>query len=107
MRKWDNKYRIPTTRAAWWDYAKGGVYFITICTHNRIPHFGNYVNGQMRLTTAGAIAQGFWYEIPQHFPFVTLGNFIIMPNHLHGILIINFPDDFNNDRLSQPFEDIH
>lgn len=43
----------------------------------------------MKLSTAGAIVQGFWSEIPKHFPFITLGEFIIMPNHVHGILILD------------------
>ncbi len=43
----------------------------------------------MKLSTAGAIVQGFWYEIPKHFSFITLGEFIIMPNHVHGILILD------------------
>jgi REP element-mobilizing transposase RayT len=43
----------------------------------------------MILSTAGAIAQGFWYDIPNHFPFVQLGAFVVMPNHIHGILILD------------------
>jgi len=43
----------------------------------------------MKLSTLGAITQGFWHEIPKHFPFVELGEFVVMPNHIHGILILN------------------
>ena len=43
----------------------------------------------MKLSTIGAILQGFWYEIPKHFSFVELGEFVVMPNHIHGVLILN------------------
>ncbi len=46
----------------------------------------------MKLTIVGAAVQGFWYEIPKHFPFVTLDAFVVMPNHIHGIIIIDKPD---------------
>jgi hypothetical protein len=75
---------IPT-----WDYGTNGAYFITICTKNRQYFFGECEKGKMKLSTLGAIAQGFWYEIPKHFPFVELGEFVVMPNHIHGVLILN------------------
>ena len=87
--KFQNKYRIPSARHPNWDYGTNGVYFITICTKNRQYFLGECIEGKMKLSTAGAIAQGFWYEIPKHFPFVSLGNFIVMPNHIHGILILD------------------
>ena len=89
MAKWKNKYRIESARAPWWDYGSDGGYFITICTENRKHFFGECKNGTMTLTTIGALVQGFWYEIPHHFPFVHLGAFTVMPNHIHGILIID------------------
>ena len=87
--KFNNKYRIPSARLQTWDYSAEGVYFITICTDNRTHFFGECANGKMKLTTVGAIVQGFWFEIPKHFPFVELGEFVVMPNHIHGIVIIN------------------
>lgn len=87
--KFQNKYRIPSARHPNWDYGSNGVYFITICTKNRQYFLGECNKGEMKLSTAGAIAQGFWYEIPKHFPFITLGEFIVMPNHVHGILILD------------------
>jgi putative transposase len=88
MEKWKNQYRIPSARANWWDYSNNGQYFITICTHDRVHHFGEIEKGKLKMTAAGAIAQGFWFEIPRHFPFVHLGEFVVMPNHIHGIIII-------------------
>jgi len=92
MSKFRGKYRIESTRATWWDYNNDGTYFITFCTHNRGHYFGECKNGKMMLSTMGAIVQGFWYEIPKHFPFVTLGAYQVMPNHIHGILIIDKAD---------------
>ena len=89
MEKWQSKYRIPPARAEWWDYANDGAYFITICTDNRQHFFGECKYHKMQLSTVGAIVQGFWYEIPKHFPFVELGAFVVMPNHVHGVLILD------------------
>jgi REP element-mobilizing transposase RayT len=55
--------------------------------------FGNIKNGIMQLSEIGKLAEQYWLEIPNHFPFVELGNFVVMPNHVHGILIINKIDN--------------
>jgi putative transposase len=89
MAKFRGKYRIKSARAAWWNYRNDGAYFITICTYGKRHFFGECIEGQMRLSPAGAMVQGFWYEIPKHFPHVKLGVFQVMPNHLHGILILD------------------
>jgi putative transposase len=89
MDKFKGKYRIPSTRLQHWNYGDNGSYFITICTENRTHFFGECKNRKMKLSTLGAIVQGFWYEIPKHFPFITLGEFTVMPNHVHGILIVD------------------
>ncbi|SEG28439.1 REP element-mobilizing transposase RayT [Halpernia humi] len=88
-KKFRNKYRISSVRLQSWDYSANGAYFLTICTANRENYFGKVVNGEMILNDLGLIAQNIWLEIPVQFPFVELGNFVIMPNHIHGILIIN------------------
>jgi putative transposase len=87
--KYQGKYRIPSARLQNWDYGSDGAYFITVCCKNRVHFFGECKDGKMKLSTEGAIVQGFWYEIPKHFPFVILGEFIVMPNHIHGILILD------------------
>jgi REP element-mobilizing transposase RayT len=91
--KFKNKYRIPSARLQTWDYANNGAYFITICTQNREHFFGNIKNGIMQLSEIGKLAEQFWYEIPNHFSMVELGNFVVMPNHVHGILIIDKTND--------------
>ena len=94
--KFQNKYRNGTFRAQWWDYGWNGAYFITICTKNREHHFGEIENGKMILSHTGVIASILWNEIPKHHDFVELGDFVVMPNHVHGILIINNPNKMDN-----------
>ena len=108
MQKFKNKYRIPSARKPDWDYRNAGAYFITICTHNRIHHFGNVKNGKMLLNGMGAMVQGFWYEIPKHFDHVQLGEFIAMPNHIHGIIILmDSGNDISQKTDFTPSDDMH
>jgi REP element-mobilizing transposase RayT len=71
------------------DYSLPGKYFVTICTRDKRKWFGTIVNGETRLSDIGSIAYKLWHEIPQHFPNITLDEYIIMPDHIHGIIIIN------------------
>jgi len=87
--KYQNKYRISSARLQSWDYANEGAYFITICTHNRLHYFGEVKNGKMVLSRIGVIANLMWHEIKNHAINIELGDFIVMPNHVHGILILN------------------
>lgn len=74
-----------------YDYSQAGGYFVTICTKDRIPWFGEIINGEMHLSKAGKRAQECWQNIPNHFPCAYLDQFIIMPDHIHGIIFINDP----------------
>ena len=95
--KFQNKYRIASARASWWDYGWNGAYFITICTANRNHFFGEIFNGKMQLTPIGILADVFWHEIKNHAENVELGAFVVMPNHVHGILILDKPEiSFSN-----------
>lgn len=91
MKKYQNKYRIPSARAHFWDYGWNAAYFITICTKNRACWFGDVVDDEMVLSDIGIIADQCWVDIPDHFPFVQLDVHVIMPNHVHGIVIIDKP----------------
>jgi len=71
------------------NYSRPGKYFVTICTAWTKEWFGNVINGKMYLSEIGQIASQMWYEIPVHFPFIGLDTFVVMPNHIHGIIIIN------------------
>ncbi|MEA5594175.1 transposase [Rivularia sp. UHCC 0363] len=72
-----------------YDYTQEGAYFITICTKNKQCIFGDIKQGEIKLNSLGMIAYNCWQEIPQHFPHIKLDIFVIMPNHIHGILWIN------------------
>ncbi len=69
-----------------YDYSRQGLYFITICCDKRRYLFGEIANGQMVLNEAGKFANECWKEIPDHFPNAVLHEYIIMPNHVHGII---------------------
>lgn len=89
MPLYKNKYRTTSIRWDKWDYRNPGAYFVTICTKNRISYFGECIDKKMHLNDVGEIIDKYWKEIPQHFPNVILDEFVVMPNHLHGIIIIN------------------
>jgi len=77
-----NRLRVYDYSNAWW-------YFVTICTHEHENRFGGIIDGKVILNDVGKIAIEKWDEIPLHYPAVELDKFVIMPNHIHGIIIIN------------------
>lgn len=102
MDKFKNKYRIPSTRLQNWNYGAMGAYFITICTEKRGYFFGEILNGLMQLSDIGKIAETEWLKTVELRPDMKLelGEFVVMPNHFHAIIIIgeneyNIPQ--NND----------
>jgi putative transposase len=70
------------------DYALPGAYFVTICTYQRECLLGRLEGGKAVLSAAGTIARSVWDELPDSFPSVGLDEFIIMPNHVHGIILV-------------------
>ena len=82
------KHHRRSIRLRDYDYSQAGVYFITLCTQNRKCLFGEISDGQMVLNDAGRVADKCWCDIPVHFPRVELDEWVIMPNHVHGILFI-------------------
>jgi REP element-mobilizing transposase RayT len=88
MELFRKEFRIPSARLAEYDYNQPGFYFVTICTKDKKFYFGKIVDYEMVLNDIGKMAQKFWLEIPEHFPHVQLDEFIIMPNHVHGIIYI-------------------
>ena len=129
--KFKNKYRIPSARLQNWDYGANATYFITICTKNREHFFCKIIpsaetqyiasnqtpvetqnfaslqqqppNPIVELTQIGHSAYNCWNEIPDHFPFAILDEFIVMPNHIHGIIIINKPVETQNIASDEPY----
>ena len=71
-----------------YDYASAGVYFVTICTADRICLLGDVRNGTMRMNRFGEIVETCWRELPNHYPHVKLDSFVVMPNHVHGIIVL-------------------
>ncbi|OGC82400.1 MAG: hypothetical protein A2V81_02245 [Candidatus Abawacabacteria bacterium RBG_16_42_10] len=102
MCKFKGKYRLSSLRLAKWNYSSNGTYFITICTRDRYHYFGEITNDRITLSEMGKLAQNCWENIPQHFPYIKLDEFIIMPNHIHGILIIK-KSEFNPQWASNKF----
>jgi putative transposase len=80
------KHKRRSIRLQGYDYSAKGIYFITICTHQRQCLFGEIVAGQMELNATGLWVQACWQRLPYQFSQLTLDAFVIMPNHLHGIL---------------------
>ena len=85
--------RVPHSRRSiklrGFDYSREGVYFVTVCVQMGNHMFGDVVEGKVRLNAAGQAATKCWLEIPTHFPRVRRDAFIVMPNHLHGIVAIH------------------
>lgn len=83
------KYRIPSARLQTWDYASPGRYYVTICTKNRIPWFGDVVGGVMRLSGIGRIVDDEWNKTPRIRSNISLDAYVVMPDHFHGIIEIH------------------
>ncbi len=87
------KHHRRSIRLRGYDYTQPGAYFITIVTYGRLHLFGEIIGGVMQMNPCGQIISDFWSAIPTHFPNVQLDEFIVMPNHIHGIIMItDIPD---------------
>jgi REP element-mobilizing transposase RayT len=87
--KYQRSRARKNTRMKKWDYSERGWYFVTICVKNHHCIFGEIQNKIMRLNNWGRIAKECWQKIPKHFPDVEIDEFVIMPNHVHGIVVIH------------------
>ncbi len=96
VNKYQKKYRSTSARMQKYDYGQNGAYFVTICTKEKHCYFGDVRDGKVQLNDMGAIAEKCWCDIPHHFPFVEIDVYVIMPNHIHGIIIIQ--KDYNGRR---------
>ncbi|MDD5341240.1 MAG: transposase [Patescibacteria group bacterium] len=83
-----NKYRVPSTRLGHWNYADEGFYYVTICTKDRKCCLGEIKDNNVYLSEVGKVVFDCWLEIPKHFNNIRLDDWIIMPNHVHGIIQI-------------------
>jgi len=92
--QWRKKLRLE-----WFNYSSAGYYFITICTKGRIKNFWEIQKCELMLNDYGNIAHKCWKDIIEHYQWIKLDEFIIMPNHIHGIIIVGneyFRSDISN-----------
>ncbi len=82
------RHHRRSIRLKGYDYARAGAYFVTLCTKDRACLFGDIVDGLMVLNEAGRVVEECWNDIPAHFHQIILDAFVVMPNHIHGILRI-------------------
>ena len=82
-----DRYLRHSLRLKGYDYSQAGAYFVTVCAHNRMCIFGAVDAAEIRLSEIGRTVGSCWEEIPEHFP-VSLDEWVVMPNHLHGIIIM-------------------
>ena len=82
------KHHRRSIRLLGYDYSRSGAYFITLCVENRECLFGDVVNGEMRLNETGRIAAACWKWLAEQYTYVELDEWVVMPNHLHGIIVI-------------------
>lgn len=87
------KHHRRSIRLRGYDYGSEGLYFVTVCTYKRLSLFGKIENGEMHLTDIGQMVADTFNTLSEKYPQVTLGDFVVMPNHFHCILRI---DDFGN-----------
>ena len=71
-----------------YDYSQSGYYYVTICTQKRECLFGDVVNGEMKLNDAGRMVERYWYKLKHKFKNSETCIYVVMPNHIHGILLI-------------------
>ncbi len=88
-----DKYRVESIRLPGYDYSQPGAYFITIVTHNRQCSFGNIIDDEMMLNEFGVLVQNEWLKTGIIRPNINIDAFVVMPNHLHGIIIITDNDN--------------
>jgi REP element-mobilizing transposase RayT len=94
------------TRLKGYDYSQCGYYFVTICTKDREEWFGKVEDGEMVLNTYGEVARNCWYDLPKHYLNCSLDSFVIVPNHVHGIIVIRSEKTVGNGLKPFPTHDL-
>ena len=83
-----NKHHRRSIRLRGYDYSQKGIYFVTACTQNREHLFGKIEKGEMQMNDAGQMVEFTWFDLPNHNPPIVLDEFVVMPDHVHGIILI-------------------
>lgn len=90
MTLFKDKYRIESARLSGWNYSAEGYYYVTICTAHHIHYLGRVIDGDVLLTPAGEVVAEEWLKTAELRPNVELDEWIVMPSHMHGILVITY-----------------
>jgi REP element-mobilizing transposase RayT len=90
---WYKGFRINSHHIKEYDYSQPGAYFITIATYKKFEVFGYIQEDKVILNSRGKIAFESWNDLPAHFSSVEIDEFIVMPDHIHGIIWINYADN--------------
>ena len=85
----NQRYARQSNRLSSFDYSSAGGYFITVCTSGRKHSLGTIIDGRPCLSPAGTVVENTWLDIEKRFPAVTTGAYVVMPDHFHGIVIID------------------
>lgn len=103
------KHHRRSIRLRGFDYGQAGAYFVTTCTQDRECVFGSIYNGEMTLNDAGRMINKSWNELPMKYSGIGIDEFVVMPNHIHGIIILPvgagpsaYPDIMNQQNIGQP-----
>ncbi len=87
--------RRNSLRLAGWDYSRPGAYFLTLCVRDRKCRFGAIIDGEMCLNALGQVVRDAWFDLPNHHHHVVLDTFVVMPDHVHGIIrLVGFDESF-------------
>ncbi|MHB8991420.1 MAG: transposase [Chloroflexota bacterium] len=98
---------FPLRRSLRWkgyDYTQPGAYFVTICVQGHQPMFSQVVNGEVQLNEYGQVVAECWRELPRHNPDVELDEFVVMPNHLHGVVLIRAGEAIAAAAIASPLQ---
>jgi REP element-mobilizing transposase RayT len=99
MALFQKKFRIESIRLKSWDYRNPGYYFVTICIQGKKCLLGSIAGEKFQISSLGSMVENFWQQIPKQFHGVEIDDFIIMPNHVHGIIVIS---DSPDSSVSKP-----
>jgi REP element-mobilizing transposase RayT len=84
-----------------YDYSQSGLYFITLCIQNRECLLGEIEHNLINLNPAGGMVKQIWQQLPRRFPYIQIDEFVVMPNHLHGIILISMFDSIPGDQIQR------
>src|SRR5579864_3319510 len=98
MTLYRDTYRVESIRLREWDYRSRGWYFVTICSHNRARIFGQVIDAQLKLSPIGLIAESELRTLHQHYENVFVDEHVVMPNHIHAIIMIDGEHCFSQER---------